>query len=64
MPKIKAMAELTNEQQMVLQLRYGGSMRFREVAEQMGKSENAVKQLQLRALASLQRNLVARKGIR
>ena len=60
----EAMSELTNEQQMVLQLRYGGSMRFREVAEQMGKSENAVKQLQLRALAALQRTLVARKGIR
>ena len=51
-------------QQAVLQLRYGGNMRFREVASQMGKSENAVKQLQLRALAALQRKLVTGKGIR
>ena len=59
-----AIGELTSEQQAVLQLRYGGNMRFREVAEQLGKSENAVKQLQLRALASLQKNLIVRQGIR
>ena len=57
-----AMGELTEDQQVVLQLRYGGGLRFREVANQLGKSENAVKQLQLRALATLQRALVARKG--
>ena len=59
----EAMGELTEDQQAVLQLRYGGGLRFREVAVQLGKSENAVKQLQLRALATLQRTLVARKGM-
>lgn len=52
-----AMQDLTDEQQSVLALRFGFGMRIREVAETIGKSEGAVKQLQLRALATLARQL-------
>ncbi|MCA9971434.1 MAG: sigma-70 family RNA polymerase sigma factor [Anaerolineales bacterium] len=52
-----ALKDLTDEQQSVLALRFGFGMRIREVAETIGKSEGAVKQLQLRALASLAKQL-------
>ncbi|MEZ4641561.1 MAG: sigma-70 family RNA polymerase sigma factor [Chloroflexota bacterium] len=57
-----ALQELTEEQQRVLALRYGFGMRVREVAQTIGKSEGAVKQLQLRAIAALAHRLAPGEG--
>jgi RNA polymerase sigma-70 factor (ECF subfamily) len=48
-----ALNELTKEQQEVIALRFGSGMPIRQVAEAIGKSEGAVKQLQARAVAKL-----------
>jgi RNA polymerase sigma-70 factor (ECF subfamily) len=53
----QALRELTDEQQNVIALRFGYEMPIRDVAEMMGKSEGAVKQLQARAVSSLARLL-------
>jgi RNA polymerase sigma factor (sigma-70 family) len=53
----RALADLTEEQQMVLGLRFGSEMPIRDVAELMGKTEGSVKQLQARAIAALSRKL-------
>ena len=53
------MAELTEDQQNVLALRYGFEMPIREVAQTMGKSEGSIKMLQTRAIASLSRRVAA-----
>lgn len=58
-----AMRELTDEQQRVLALRFGFGMRIREVAETIGKSEGAVKQLQLRALTVLSQQLATKEAV-
>lgn len=55
----RAMATLTEDQQHVIALRFGQEMPIREVAQIMGKSEGAVKQLQVRALAMLARKMPA-----
>jgi len=55
----QAYARLTIEQQHVLALRFGLGYSLEETAVQLKKSINAVKQLQFRALASLQRALGA-----
>ena len=55
-----ALAELTEEQQQVLTLRFLAEQSTTEVAQAMEKTENAVKQLQFRALRSLGRLLEAR----
>jgi RNA polymerase sigma-70 factor (ECF subfamily) len=52
-----ALARLTAEQQHVLALRFGGECSLTETASVMGKSVNAVKSLQFRALAALRRSL-------
>ncbi|MCI0394297.1 MAG: sigma-70 family RNA polymerase sigma factor [Chloroflexi bacterium] len=52
-----AVAELTDEQMDVIALRFGYEMPIRDVAEIIGKSEGAVKQLQARAVAALSRKL-------
>jgi RNA polymerase sigma-70 factor, ECF subfamily len=52
-----AMTTLTEEQQNVLALRFGYEMPIRDVAETLGKSEGAIKQLQARAVAALSRYL-------
>lgn len=57
-----ALQELTPEQQQVLSLRFGSGLRIREVAELLGKSEGAVKQLQLRAIAALTQQLALETG--
>ena len=54
-----ALAELTQEQQQVVTLRFGQALSHRDVAQLMGKTEGAVKLLQLRALRSLRRKLEA-----
>jgi RNA polymerase sigma-70 factor, ECF subfamily len=57
-----ALTDLTEEQQMVLGLRFGSDMPIRDVAELMGKTEGAVKQLQARAIAALSRKLTGVSG--
>jgi RNA polymerase sigma-70 factor (ECF subfamily) len=51
------MAQLTPDQQNVLALRFGEGYSLEETASAMRKNVNAVKALQFRALAALQRNL-------
>ena len=51
----KAYAKLTNDQQNVLALRFGQGYSLEETAFHLKKKVNAVKALQFRALASLQR---------
>lgn len=52
-----AIARLTDEQQHVLALRFGQGYSLEETAVLMKKNVNAVKALQFRALASLQRQI-------
>jgi len=52
-----AYKQLTSEQQDVLALRFGQGYSLEETAEFMNKNVNAVKALQFRALAALQREL-------
>jgi RNA polymerase sigma-70 factor, ECF subfamily len=52
-----ALAQLTPEQQHVLALRFGQGYSLEETAEILNKNTNAVKALQFRALASLQRQI-------
>lgn len=54
-----ALAELTEEQQQVVLLRFVAGQTSREVAEALDKSENAVKQMLFRALRSLGRLMEA-----
>jgi len=56
---IRAVRELTEDQQTVIALRFGSGLAIKEVARTMGKTEGAVKQLQARATASLARILTA-----
>ncbi|MGD2078805.1 MAG: sigma-70 family RNA polymerase sigma factor, partial [Chloroflexota bacterium] len=53
----KALDELTEDQQNVISLRFGYEMAIKDVAQVMGKSEGAVKQLQARAVAALSRKM-------
>ncbi len=57
----QALGELTRDQQDVIALRFGYEMPIKDVAQTMGKSEGAVKQLQARAVAALSRMLSAGK---
>jgi RNA polymerase sigma-70 factor, ECF subfamily len=52
-----AYAQLTPEQQHVLALRFGLGLSLEETAQQMRKKANAIKALQFRALAALQRRM-------
>jgi RNA polymerase sigma-70 factor (ECF subfamily) len=54
---LSAIAQLTGEQQQVLALRFGQGYSIEETAALMNKNINAVKALQFRALASLQRQI-------
>jgi RNA polymerase sigma-70 factor (ECF subfamily) len=53
----RAYAQLTSEQQHVLALRFGQGYSLEETAAHLKKNINAVKALQFRALASLQRQI-------
>jgi RNA polymerase sigma-70 factor (ECF subfamily) len=53
-----AYAQLTSEQQHVLALRFGQGYSLEETATHLKKNVNAVKALQFRALAALQRQIV------
>lgn len=52
-----ALSKLTPEQQHVITLRFGQELSLEETAAIMKKNVNAVKQLQLRALAALNRQI-------
>jgi RNA polymerase sigma-70 factor (ECF subfamily) len=52
-----AYTQLTSEQQHVLALRFGQGYSLEETAATMNKNVNAVKALQFRALAALQREV-------
>ncbi len=52
-----ALAGLTEEQQHVINLRFNLGLSLEETAQQMKKNVNAIKQLQLRALAALNRRM-------
>jgi RNA polymerase sigma-70 factor, ECF subfamily len=54
----QAYAQLTQEQQDVLALRFGQGYSLEETALHMKKNVNAIKALQFRALAALQRQIV------
>jgi RNA polymerase sigma-70 factor (ECF subfamily) len=53
----KAMRHLTDEQQVVILLKFSEELSNLEVARVMGKTEGAIKSLQYRALAALRRCL-------
>jgi RNA polymerase sigma-70 factor, ECF subfamily len=57
----EALAELTEEQQQVVLLRFVAGQSTGEVAQALDKSENAIKQMQFRALRSLGR-LIGQRG--
>jgi RNA polymerase sigma-70 factor (ECF subfamily) len=59
----EALNELTEEQQDVIALRFGYEMPIKDVAEVIGKSEGAVKQLQARAVAALSRIMVPKEAL-
>lgn len=50
-----ALNALTEEQQMVIELRFGAELSLEETAQVMGKKPNAIKALQFRATAALRR---------
>lgn len=58
-----ALSKLTEDQQEVIALRFGYGMPIREAAQMMGKSEGAVKQLQAKAIASLNRIMTQRSRV-
>ena len=58
----QAFQKLTGEQQHVLALRFADERSLEETARIVGKSISAVKALQFRAVASLRRYLVDKKG--
>ncbi len=53
----QAMGRLTDEQQHVLALRFGAAQPIQAVADALGKTEGAIKQLQARAVAALARQM-------
>lgn len=52
-----ALSNLTEEQQMVISLRFGAEMSLDETARVMGKKPNAIKALQFRATNALRKQL-------
>lgn len=55
----RAISQLTQEQALVITLKFGEGYTNAEVAQMMGKTEGAIKSLQFRAVASLRRILDA-----
>lgn len=56
-----ALHELTDDQRTVIELRFGYEKPIKEIAETLGKSEGAIKQLQARGVAALARNMAPQK---
>ncbi len=57
----EAIRGLTEDQQTVLALRFGGGLPVKEAARLMAKSEGAVKMLQARAISALASSMVERE---
>lgn len=57
-----ALAQLTAEQRQAVELRFLQGLSVAEVSAIVGRSEDAVKKLQARGLASLRRSLTAVRG--
>ena len=53
----KAMQNLTEEQREVITMRFIHDMSYKEISETLGKREDAIRQLQSRALKILKENL-------
>lgn len=53
----RCVSDLPRDQRRVIELRFGEERPIREIAQKLGKSEGAVKQLQLRALAALRKKI-------
>lgn len=54
--------ELSPEQQRVIELRFADEKSIREIAEELGRSEGAVKQLQFRAIQNLRERMGGKNG--
>ena len=54
--------ELPEDQQRVIEMRFADEKGIREIAEEIGRTEGAVKQLQYRAMQSLRERMGARNG--
>jgi RNA polymerase sigma-70 factor (ECF subfamily) len=52
-----ALAELTDDQREVIELRFFAGLTVHEVAEAMGREDGTVRGLQFRAIAALRRSL-------
>ena len=53
----RLVAELPDDQRRVIELRFAGERSIREIAAALGRTEGAVKQLQLRALQTLRKRM-------
>lgn len=60
-PVLKALQALTEEQRDVLSLKYFSGLSTKETAAEIGKNENAVRQMEFRALSSLRHALQRKK---
>ncbi len=58
---LKALQLLTEEQREVLSLKYFSGLSTKEIGAEIGKNENAVRQMEFRALSSLRRILQGKK---
>lgn len=58
----RSVAELPADQRRVIQMRFGEERSIREIAAAFGRTEGAVKQLQLRALAALRKKIGTHHG--
>jgi RNA polymerase sigma-70 factor (ECF subfamily) len=54
--------ELPDDQRRVIQMRFAEEKGIREIAEAIGRTEGAVKQLQYRAIQSLRERMGERNG--
>ena len=54
--------ELPDDQRRVIEMRFAEEKGIREIADAMGRTEGAVKQLQYRAMQSLRERMGARNG--
>ena len=54
--------ELPDDQRRVIEMRFAEEKAIREIAEEIGRTEGAVKQLQYRAIQSLRESMGARNG--
>ena len=53
----RLIAQLPNDQRRVIEMRFAGEKSIREIAQELGRSQGAVKQLQFRGLESLRKQM-------